>query len=73
MPKQDESYIDPLAKYQTVKTLLKTCGDSAKDLFDEDFSCGYEIKITLQRLLLLVDVYVSDVKTKIQRKNKPCP
>lgn len=69
--KQEESYIDPLAKYQTIKTLAKSCEDTAKNLFDEDFSCGYEIQITIKRLIILIDSYVSDVKTRIQRKNNP--
>lgn len=67
MSEPQEKYVDPLARFAPLKILLKQCESEAVKIFDDDFSCGYEIKITLQRLVILVDNYVADFKNKIQR------
>jgi len=67
MDEPQEKYVDPLTRFAPLKILLKQCEPLVIKNFDDDFSCGYEIKITFQRLVILVDNYIADFKNRIQR------
>lgn len=67
MDEPQEKYLDPLKRFEPLKILLKQFEPLVIKNFDDGFSCGYEIKITFQRLVILVDNYIADFKHRIQR------